>query len=374
MEKNLLNRTECDAMRGIAIIGIALHNYCHWLRGIVRENEYLFSQNNVDNLGNFLSAPDWNLPIHLLSFFGHYGVPVFLFLSAYGLVRKYEGTNKRGEPVPQVGIWPFIRYHFLKLFKLMFVGFVAFLMLNALSPDSHHYKVEWIIAQLGMFINFFNYPERAIWPGPYWFFGLMLQLYIIYRVVLYRRHWGFTVALMIICHVAQMLCQPESETLNYLRYNFVGGMLPFGMGLLTARYGEQMSRRMCTIMILPSLFMVYYFSQSFFMWSLAPLTIIFTVICIVKSIGYSGSSHTTPLLWTGRVSAAMFICHPITRKLFIPISYRGDTYSGLLLYIISTIALSWLFVEILKRIPSPQSPTAKKDHKASVVSINSKLK
>ena len=37
-----------------------------------------------------MTQPDWNLPVHLLSFFGHYGVPVFLFLSAYGLVMKYE--------------------------------------------------------------------------------------------------------------------------------------------------------------------------------------------------------------------------------------------------------------------------------------------
>ena len=35
-------------MRGVAIIGIALHNYCHWLPGIIRENEYQFMQKNVD--------------------------------------------------------------------------------------------------------------------------------------------------------------------------------------------------------------------------------------------------------------------------------------------------------------------------------------
>ena len=29
-------------MRGIAIMAIMLHNYCHWLRGTVRENEYKF--------------------------------------------------------------------------------------------------------------------------------------------------------------------------------------------------------------------------------------------------------------------------------------------------------------------------------------------
>ena len=54
-----------------------------------------------------------------------------------------------------------------------------------------------------------------------------------------------------------------------------------------------------------------------------------------------------PLQWVGSVSAAMFVCHPITRKLFIPMSYHGDTYLGLLVYAITTIALSWLFNKVI---------------------------
>ena len=49
MKKELLTRTECDILRGIAIIGIFLHNYCHWLRPVVQENEYqITSSINVD--------------------------------------------------------------------------------------------------------------------------------------------------------------------------------------------------------------------------------------------------------------------------------------------------------------------------------------
>ena len=39
MRNQILTRAECNALRGIAILGIVLHNYSHWLRGIVRENE-----------------------------------------------------------------------------------------------------------------------------------------------------------------------------------------------------------------------------------------------------------------------------------------------------------------------------------------------
>ena len=56
-----------------------------WLGPIVKENEYQYFQHNVDWLNQVMVSMDLNLPVHLLSFFGHYGVPVFLFLSAYGM-------------------------------------------------------------------------------------------------------------------------------------------------------------------------------------------------------------------------------------------------------------------------------------------------
>ncbi len=42
MKQSILTREACNALRGLAIIGIFLHNYCHWLGPIVKENEYQF--------------------------------------------------------------------------------------------------------------------------------------------------------------------------------------------------------------------------------------------------------------------------------------------------------------------------------------------
>ena len=58
--------------------------------------------------------------------------------------------------------------------------------------------------------------------------------------------------------------------------------------------------------------------------------------------------------WLGVISAALFISHPITRKNNIPISRNGDYWTGLLLYIITSICVAWLFKEIMKRVPSPK--------------------
>ena len=370
MNKQILTRNECNALRGLAIIGIFLHNYCHWLGPIVKENEYQYFQKNVDALNVALTHPDSNLPLHLLSFFGHYGVPIFLFLSAYGLVMKYErkpdvsvSSHSSASVIKyQLSqIWDFIRYHYLKLFKMMIVGFVAFTMVDAITPGRFHYDFLGVVAQLLMFNNVLPTPDKIIWPGPYWFFGLMLQLYIVYRLFLYRRHWGFAVALIIICEIIQLSCNPEGEALNRWRYNFIGGMLPFGIGLLTARHGEPFTYQLSAIIIVPSIYMVYYFCDGFFNWTLVPLAIIFTNVCLVKLLQPRSNNIISSLLgtifrflqWMGSISAALFVCHPITRKIFIPISRQGNFYTGLLLYIIASICLAWLFNELMKRIPNP---------------------
>ncbi len=375
MNQPTLSRPACNALRGLAIIGIFLHNYCHWLGPIVKENEYQYFQHNVDWLNQVMVSADINLPIHLISFFGHYGVPVFLFLSAYGLVMKYEAKPHLDTNAQMYSItgktmfnWReplrFIRYHYLKLFKMMIVGFVAFTMLDFITPGPHHYAALDIVAMLGMFNNILPSPDRIIWPGPYWFFGLMLQLYIVYRLLLYRRHWGFTVALMVICIGIQLalgFANPESEAMNRYRYNFMGGMLPFGLGLLYARYGEKIlmtfhSNITNLIGVVFSISLIYSLSGSMIGWTFVPFFI--CLLCVLlaellENVNWLSGLYKV-LEWMGGISAALFVCHPITRKIFIPISRGGDIYAGLLLYIVSSICLAWLFSVLMKKIPNPR--------------------
>ena len=370
-----LTRTECSALRGIAILGIFMHNFLHWLSPMVKENEYQYHQDNVDRLIAMLVSPSADLPLQLFSFFGHYGVPVFLFLSAYGLVLKYEAKPHLENATQFVGIngkksfnWreplQFIRYHYLKLFKMMIVGFVAFTMLDAITPGAHKYHFLDIVAMLGMFNNVLPEPDHIIWPGPFWFFGLMLQLYIVYRLFIYRRHWGFTVGLMVICVAIQLALgfdNPESEAMNRYRYNFMGGMLPFGLGILYARYGEKIlmtfhhnATNFFGIIFCCSI--IYSLSGSMIGWTFVPLFICLLSVLTAKVLsGVNWLSGINKVLeWMGVISAALFVCHPITRKIFIPISRQGDLYAGLLLYIISSICLAWLFSQLMKKIPNPQ--------------------
>ena len=347
-------------MRGIAILAIMLHNYCHFIGRIVKENEYQYMSFNNDRLWQELTHPDTLLPVHLLSYFGHYGVPVFLFLSGFGLVRKYE----RGVE-PLAGSFRFLRYHYLKLLRMLIVGFSIFLTVDVLTPGRFPFHWDNVMAQLLMYINVLPEPDKIIWPGIYWFFGLMMELYIVYRLLLCRRHSLYVVLLIAVCWLLQVVCDPDGETLNRLRYNFIGGMLPFGLGIITARVSQKetncfaagnklfprMKQWVWLLLAVGAVVLTVLLSFSFQSWLWIPVVIVVGCVAMVKAMP---SWLLSVFVWFGSISAAMFVAHPIARKLFITVAWKQDIYDGLILYIIVTIALSWAVKQIIDRIPSPE--------------------
>ena len=77
-----LDRWDSLVLKGGAIIAIALHNYFH-LISPVHENEFSFDPSNFYALLKSFQYPTQLIPA-LFSYFGHFGVRVFIFLSAYG--------------------------------------------------------------------------------------------------------------------------------------------------------------------------------------------------------------------------------------------------------------------------------------------------
>ena len=351
MKKELLSMAESKALRGIAILGIILHNYCHFLGFAVKENEYTFTASKPRQLLERMLMLDDNLFIHVMSYFGHYGVPVFLFISGFGLVYKYE----RSTPT-RVRALPFIGFHYAKLLRLMFLGYIGFAVVSYLHPHGYHgYTVGRVIAQLLMYINLMPDPDHIIKPGPYWYFGLMLQLYIVYRLVLYRRSSAVTLALIVLCTAVQAFFPPSvdegGEILNRIRYNFIGGMLPFGAGILYARHGRNLPLPINLTIVVVSAFIVFIGSFYFWSWLFVPLFIVTGAVATMKLIP---DKALAPCVWFGAISSALFVMHPITREIIIKMSYRGYIYTGLITYIVASILLAWLFKLMFRYIPKPK--------------------
>lgn len=354
MEKPLLSLAESKALRGIAILGIMLHNYCHFLGFAVKENEYTFTQAKPLQLLARLTDMSDYLFVHVLSFFGHYGVPVFLFISGFGLVAKYERKTPQ-----RVRALPFVGYHYMKLLRLMLLGYVAFAVVSYLHPHGYHgYDVGRVVAQLLMYINILPNPDHIIKPGPYWFFGLMLQLYIVYRLIIYRRPTANVLILIAVCWLAQAVFTPANDPggaiLNRIRYNFIGGMLPFGAGVLYARHGRCLNTWAYMAIAIVSAIAVFTGSFAFQAWLWVPLFIVTGAVATIKLIPEKALG---PCVWFGAISSALFVVHPITREIIIGMSHRGQVYTGLIVYIAASILLAWIFKLAFRYIPKPRLRT-----------------
>ena len=313
----LLSRAECNALKGIGILGIMLHNDCHWLRVAIKENEYMFDISHGLKLQQYFSTGiDENVLVQLFSMFGHYGVPVFIFLSAYGLVQKYELPD-----APRLGRFEFIGNHYLKLFRLMILGYVVMLASTYLMYDGVPTETPYVIGGFFMVTNVMPFPNPSfVYPGPYWFLGLMVELYVIYRLLLYRpgdslwKGVGGPLLLIAVTWLPQVfLGAPEDQfKLLFLRYNFFQVGLAFALGLLCARYIGQLnwSKWLWAAIMVISLAVVYLAQLNYQLWLWAHLFVITAAVGFIK---LTPKWLMKALVWVGILSSFIFIVHPIVR-------------------------------------------------------------
>ena len=328
--KQHLDITDCNVLKGFAIICIVLHNFCHWLPGCAVENEYTFSVERTFRFIELLTHGHYVM-LNIFSFAGHYGVPVFLFVSGYGLVKKYENRDEH------IGIFSFIWYNVKKLWWLLALGlplwFISDMYLHNWHWSHHWYNVLQLLTFTG---NLF--PNTDLLLGPWWYFSLTMQLYVIYRLFLYKRGWISLAVVTLICCglVFYALHTDNLALLNYLRYNFVGSMLPFALGITLARtnvYYDWTYAGICFAMWIACWF-------DAMSWIAAPVFIVFAVMPLVDLKGVLRDV----LLKTGQLSAYLFVVHPIVRPYFINnINTGGDRYLNLSLYLLCSVALAIVY-------------------------------
>lgn len=84
MNEDILSKENSKVLRGLAIMAIVLHNYLHIL-GFSPENEMSFSLENTNHFFSFFD--DGHFIAEILSFLGWLGVPVFIFLTGFGVAK-----------------------------------------------------------------------------------------------------------------------------------------------------------------------------------------------------------------------------------------------------------------------------------------------
>ena len=82
-----------------------------------------------------------------------------------------------------------------------------------------------------------------------------------------------------------------------------------------------------------------------------PAFIVVGTIALVKVMPEWMLSYS---VWVGGISSAIFVAHPLVRKIIVRPYIYDDMYAGLLLYVVATLFLSWLFKKLIDQLPSPK--------------------
>ncbi|MBR1626125.1 MAG: hypothetical protein IJ681_03165 [Bacteroidales bacterium] len=162
-----LTKAQSLGLRGLCISLIVLHNFIHNVIPFA-ENESSF---NIDNaqyfLDNILSHPIMGS----LSYLGWLGVPMFFFLSGYGLHTKYAGNidNK----------FSFIKKHYLKL--LFLAG--PFILISGCSKIIHLHSLRMFVDAV-LSLSFLNqFWGATIYPRAFWYIRVAFEFYILYAFI-----------------------------------------------------------------------------------------------------------------------------------------------------------------------------------------------
>ncbi len=166
--------------KGIAILMIVMHNFFHWLPPKIGENEQGFDAERVNRFLNIIfNQPELFFQASL-SFLGHYGVQIFLFLSAYGLTKKYINSK--------ILYMDFLKKRILKIYPVFLLSIVIWAFYTGLKYGGPLQMMidNWkpLLAKITLISNFIPGQLYTL-NGPWWFVSLIIQFYIIYPFMLY---------------------------------------------------------------------------------------------------------------------------------------------------------------------------------------------
>ncbi|MDR1809823.1 MAG: acyltransferase family protein [Prevotella sp.] len=172
-----ITQEQTNIIKGLAITLIVFHNIIHHTNTI-GENQFddEFSPDRIMALWAAIKqAPDFIIN-GILTYFGHFGVQAFIFVSGYGLAKKY--MNYTALPYKT-----YYRQRLTKIYVLLFFGIVvniiAFSLIIKYWPLDYFYLKKTVLC-LTTIGNFFGL--MPIW-GPWWFFGLIIQLYLLFPLL-----------------------------------------------------------------------------------------------------------------------------------------------------------------------------------------------
>lgn len=306
-----ISKQQTIIIKAIAIILVVLHNFLHWTNNI-GENEYQFNSNRIIS---FLDSIQINPTIFLnaiLSYWGHYGVQLFIFVSGYGLAKQYS---------TYISYKTYIVPKLIKIYSLLLFGLIIYILFFFSSMSIGN--IFRLFTSTLLMYNNFSYSTlfRFAYIGPWWYFSLIFQLYVIFPILYHflnkeNKKEKYFMTSILISYLLIYILFPITEKYNIPLFgNFVGHLPEFLFGIYVAISSK--FRLSITIVILAlCLFILSNIYNEFFPLSFLSITLL--LLAIYYPI-YSRLNRpfSKLLLFIGNVSPFMFIINGPIRAITI---------------------------------------------------------
>ena len=334
-----LDKKDTTILKGLAILAILFHNFFHVIPEVhVHENEFDFDSARFPEFLHAVVHPSLTIQA-LFSFFGHYGVQVFIFLSAYGLAKSHWNDGSS---------WTSFMWSRIKKFYPMFAAAVVlWAMLVTFSQGT-----SWFVHDAGpellmMFAGLTSIiPGMGLPPiGPWWFMPFIMQFYAIWPILRkLTKRFGWH-GLLVLAIIGLLVTQGTRAALMpygiRLTETPLGRMRILCFGIFAAHYPIRITHKIAALAVLLVIFGNVYFP-------LFPLASISAAVFAVWAYTNLRNSlrNSRFLEVMGNYSLSMFLINGIVRAPFV--RFASTSARQLLLAVISfviTVGFSVLLQE-----------------------------
>jgi peptidoglycan/LPS O-acetylase OafA/YrhL len=316
-------KRDTSIIKGFGILCIVLHNYFHWLIPAPGENEFEFSPDRVTNFFALLGNKPGEFVNILFSYLGHYGVQLFIFISGFGLAVSMIRHQRSWES--------FVVVRLKKLYPLLLIGVVFFIfskvliegaMISDYDKREIGYKlllIHTLLPKSGLSVN-----------GPWWFFGLIFQCYLVFPFlfkIIEKWRWK---AFAVICVVSYSLIFLFREVLTLyggtiIMQNVPGHLPEFCLGILLAFSNDKRINALWLLLAVTAFCLGNYYA-AFYPFTFLSLTLIMVFAYQgLKAVPVRKKELAVFLEYFGGISMVLFATHAIFRS---PVLKVANTYTG----------------------------------------------
>ncbi|MGA8090434.1 MAG: acyltransferase [Terracidiphilus sp.] len=343
-----LDKKDTAILKGLAISAIVFHNYFH-IVSPVRENEFTFDPARFSVFLQTVVHPSMAIQA-LFAFYGHLGVQIFIFVSAYGLAKSHWNDTSSWSSF----MWTRVK----KLYPMFGLALLFWALLAAIFVGP-----IWLIQDAGPGLLLLLAGVSNIVPGvglpivgPWWFVPFIIQFYAIWpmlRKLTVKFGWPGLVALSVICFLMTFAAEPilAHWSINPA-LNPIGRMRIFCLGIIAARYPIRIN----AYLAIPALAILLLGSEYASIARLSSLAFaVFSLWLYVKTRSWLRRFRVLEII--GGYSLAIFLVNGFIRVPFI--AFANTPLSQLALGCASavvTFAISAFFHYLLE--PAPQRLTS----------------